>query len=448
VKNRVVVKAPPGSGLRDIEGSWAPGIVQLIRVRRDPVGFGVARRARYGPIGGTRMLGATMVMASGAEAAEEVLVNKDKAFSNEGGWTLIIGPFFPRGLMLLDFDEHMEHRRIMQEVFTPTALRGYFARLGEVAQKSVAELAEGRLELYPYFKDLTLRIASEVFVNVDLSSDEYARLSTAFTDTVRAGTTLLRVRVPGSRYARGYRGRRYLEGFFREHLPAKRASEGSDLFSRLCRATTSDGQQFSDDDIVNHMIFVLMAAHDTTQIALTQFGYQLAKHPDWQARVHDEIASLPDELTYDDLNADRLPILDRVLRESLRLCPPVPAYPRRAVKDTQVAGRYIPEGTRVTVPALNNHFGNDVVWPRPAEFDPDRFLPDRLRQVHRFAWTPFGRGAHKCIGMYFAMHEIKLLYVHLLRRFELAVPAGYTAPMDYSALPLPKDGLPVTLVSR
>nr|WP_042376518.1 cytochrome P450 [Gordonia alkanivorans] len=448
MRNRVFVKAPAGSGLQSIEGSWAPSILQLIRLRRDPIRFGALRRKRFGPVGATRLLGAPMVMATGAQAAEEVLVNRDKAFSNGGGWNLVIGPFFPRGLMLLDFDEHRAHRRIMQEAFTPAALRGYFTRLDPVARAAADELAGGQVELYPYFKDLTLRIAAEVFVDVELTDEEYLRLATAFTDTVRAGTTLLRLRIPGSRYARGFAGRRYLEDFFTAHLPAKRAADGSDLFSRLCQATTDDGQRFSDDDVVNHMIFVLMAAHDTTQIALTQLGYQLARHPRWQQRVYDEIASLPQELTYDDLGADRLPVLDRVLRETLRMCTPVPGYPRRAVKDTAILGRYIPAGTRVTVPSLTNHNSNEQVWEHAETFDPDRFLPERFTQVHRFAWTPFGGGAHKCIGMYFAMREITLLYVHLLRRFELSVPSGYTAPMDYSALPIPTDGLPVTLTPR
>lgn len=445
MRQRTFIKAPQGSGLKDIHGDWTPGVWSLMQVRRDPFAFGARRRAKFGNVGAMRLLGANMVMAIGAEAAELVTVNRDKAFANGPGWNLIIGHFFNRGLMLLDFDEHRQHRHIMQEAFTPNALRNYFTRLDGLAAAAAADFPTGTVPMQPAFKNLSLRLAVDSFVAVEISDTEYRDLAAAFTDTVRAGTTLLRVKVPGGRYARGFTGRRHLEQFFRSHLPAKRATETNDLFSVLCHAT-ADGQRFTDDDIVNHMIFLLMAAHDTTTIALTQFAYRLAQHPAWQDKVVAEIASLPDNISYDDL--DQLPAMDMVLRESLRMCPPVPAYPRMTVKDTEILGHYVPKGTRVTVPALNNHLNPDW-WTNPMTFDPERFSEERRGEItHRFAWSPFGGGAHKCLGMYFAMREIKLIFVHLLRQYSMAVPAGYEAPMDYSALPTPKDQLPVTVTLR
>src|SRR3546814_16176819 len=102
-------------------------------------------------------------------------------------------------------------------------------------------------------------------------------LNKAFLATVRAATGVIRFGLPFTRWRAGLKGRRVLEDFFRRELPAKRASQGDDLFTRLCHARTEDGEQFSDDDIVNHMIFVLMAAHDTSTITLSNMVYQPAR---------------------------------------------------------------------------------------------------------------------------------------------------------------------------
>ena len=211
-------------------------------------------------------------------------------------------------------------------------------------------------------------------------------------------------------------------------------------------AESEEGQRFTDDDVVNHMIFVLMAAHDTSTITMTQMAYHLARHPEWQQRARDESDDLAGELGYDDLG--HLGTLDLVMRESLRLCPPVPSQPRTAVDDTSIGDYFIPAGTMVSVPQLANHRDPEI-YSEPDRFDPERFIPERAEDKrHRMAWAPFGGGVHKCIGLYFGQMEIKTIMHHLLRDYEWSVPRGYEMPMDYSALPVPKDRLPVTLWRR
>src|SRR3546814_18842079 len=104
-------------------------------------------------------------------------------------------------------------------------------------------------------------------------------LNKAFLATVRAATGVIRFGLPFTRWRAGLKGRRVLEAFFRRELPAKRASQIDDLFTRLCHARTEDGEQLSDDDISTHLIFVLMAAHDTRTITHTNKVYNLANPP-------------------------------------------------------------------------------------------------------------------------------------------------------------------------
>ncbi|MFC0313292.1 cytochrome P450 [Gordonia phosphorivorans] len=435
-----------GSDLRPVPVSERNGVLEILTMRRDPFDFSEKRLQQYGEVFAMNALGVRIVTAHGAEAASEILMNKDRAFANAPAWSYFIGPFFNRGIMLLDFDEHRHHRHILQQAFAPKVLKGYFDEMQPVIIDRVSKFPEGRVKLFEEFKELTLDIALEIFLGLELSKPEADRLNKAFIETVRAGVALVRKPVPGGRWWKGLRSRKILEDFFYKHIPAKRATATPDLFSVLCHAESDDGDTFTDEDVVNHMIFVLMAAHDTTTITMTQMAYRMAEHPEWQARARAQSMALNAELTYDDLAG--MTVIDGVMKESLRLCPPVPAQPRMAIKDTQVNGFFIPSGTMVTIPQLANH-RDPQYFSEPDVFDPTRFEPDRAEDKgHRMAWMPFGGGVHKCIGLYFGQMEIKTIMHNLLRDYEWSVPAGYRLPMDYSALPVPKDKLPVTLVRR
>lgn len=442
----ILARPPEGSGLKPVRG--APGIPLIgstIQVMRDPFGVSRKRYAQFGPITWGWLLGLRVVTAQGPEAAEAVLVNKDKAFANGPAWTYFIGPFFNRGIMLLDFEEHLHHRRIMQQAFNKPRLRSYMDAMAPSIEKGIAAWRprEG-FKVYDHMKQLTLDLGTDVFMGIELDRAEADRVNGAFIDAVRAGTAYVRFPVPGLRWHKGLKARKVLEEFFYRHLPAKRRDGGDDLFAALCQAETDDGHSFTDEDVVNHMIFALMAAHDTSTITMTTMAYYLARNPEWQDKVREESLALGKErLAFEDL--EKLVSLDLVMKEALRLVSPVPALPRRVVKDTSLLGFHVPKGTTVVVPTLTNHYMPEI-WPDPERFDPGRFAEDRREdKVHKYAWEPFGGGAHKCIGLHFAGLQIKSVLHQVLQHYRWSVPEGYEWPLDTTSLPSPKDGLPVRL---
>ncbi len=272
---------------------------------------------------------------------------------------------------------------------------------------------------------------------------EAGRLDRAFVDAVVGGQALVRADVPGGKWHRGLEGRRTLQRWLREQLPAKRAGDGDDLFSVLCRAESDDGERFSDEDVVNHMIFTMMAAHDTSTITTSMIGWHLARHPEWQDRVREESRALGKAaIGYDDLDA--LPALDLVFKEALRMHAPVGVLAREALVDTEVAGRFIPAGTRLML-APYPTMRMEPWWPEPDVFDPERFAPERLGDIPKDAWMPFGGHVHKCIGLHFGGMEVKAIMHQLLLRNRLTVPAGYEPVIDYGTGPFPADGLPIEL---
>jgi cytochrome P450 len=149
------------------------------------------------------------------------------------------------------------------------------------------------------------------------------------------------------------------------------------------------------------------------------------------------------ELTLESL--DNLTVLDLVIKEALRLTAPVPSMVRKTVKDTELLGHYVPKDTFVSVSPWFTHYMHEY-WTNPEQFDPERFADPRNEdKVHRYAWVPFGGGAHKCIGMYFGTQEVKTLVHHILRRYRWTTPPGYEVPWDLLSLPMPADGLPLQL---
>jgi cytochrome P450 len=240
-------------------------------------------------------------------------------------------------------------------------------------------------------------------------------------------------------------GRKVLEQFLYPRVPAKRASDGGDLFSALCHARAEeDGASFTDAEIVNHMIFLLMAAHDTTTITMTTMAYYLARNPDWQERCRAESRAVgTTRIGYEDLG--RLASLDLVMKECMRLVTAVPGIMRMTVKETEVLGYRIPAGTYVSVNMQGTHHLSEY-WPDPERFDPERFAEHRREdRVHRAAWIPFGTGVHKCIGLHFGGMQVKAAMHQLLLGHRWDVAVDYEMPIDWSSLPRPKDGLPVRL---
>lgn len=416
---------------------------------RDPLAMMQDQYDNYGPVSEIDFIGKRWTVLLGPDACEAALRNADKAFASGDGWGYLVGPFFDRGLMLLDFEEHHRHRRIMQSAFTRDRLEGYTAALQPAVAAGLAHWQpDAQFLAYPALKELTLDLATEVFMGgAQLASpDELDRVNQAFIACVQSATSLIRANVPGTRWGRALRGRRLLEEFFGRHLEAKRSAPGDDLFSVLCHLETDDGERFSDADIVNHMIFLLMAAHDTSTITVSTVMQQLGQHPEWQQRCREEALALPENPTLAEL--DGLVAIDQVMKESLRLVPPVPVLARKTVKPTEIMGQHIPADRLVAVMVHLSHHLPDL-WKDPERFDPERFADDRRDdKVHRYAWEPFGGGVHKCIGMFFAGAEVKTILVHLLRQYEWTVDTAYRAPMSYTSLPFPKDGQPVRLTRR
>ncbi|MGC5255227.1 cytochrome P450 [Gordonia sp. DT218] len=406
--------------LRPVCGRRGIPLSSTIRLRRDPTGLAESLRAEFGDIALTSALGHDVVVAQGPEAAWQLVRDPDRAFANAPVYGFALGGLFERGILLMDHAEHHAHRRIMQEAFTRENLSKYQRTMQPIIVSAVDRLpVDDDVDMRVWLKALALDISLQIFVGTALTQDQADRINRSFVELIEAASALVRLPVPGLRWRRGHTAKQVVDDFFGDLLPTRRSDPGPDLMSALCSARSPDGQLLTDREVIDHMRFMLFAAHDTATIAMTSMAYQLGRHPEWQQRVRDEAMALPEHPDHSDL-AD-MASMDLVMREALRLRPPVPVIPRAALRDTSLCGYHIPEGTFVISLIGANHRRSDV-WSEPDQFDPERFCPDRAEdRSHRMAWMPFGGGAHKCIGMHFARVEAFTVLHDMVRRFSWTV---------------------------
>jgi cytochrome P450 len=412
----------------------------------NPLEHGQYLRERYGDVVMQQAGRMKLVHMFGADAVQLCLRNPDQLFSNKKAWDLIIGRIFPNGLMLRDGDDHRYHRRLMQAGFKSKAMQGYFQQM----TPQIAEALDGwgesvptNLLAYPAFKQMTLDLAATIFLGMDLGAGA-RKVNKAFEATVAASMPRIPVALPGTVLYRGIRAREFMCRFFMSQIDGKRSSDDEDLFALLCRAVDEDGNRYTDQEIVDHMIFLMMAAHDTTTSTLTSMVYLLARYSAWQERLREEAMALGAEpVSYDKLSA--MTQMDWVIKETLRLYPPLSTLPKFSNQPFEHAGYLIPADAMIITYPIHTHY-MDEYWTNPTQFDPERFSPERAEQKrHAYSWVPFSGGAHMCIGLHFADMQIKLVMDQILKRYRFSVPEGYEMPVQQSPISKPRDQLPIIL---
>ena len=222
---------------------------------------GPVLKSGYGPLSVTALFG--------PEANQIVLQNRDDIFSSRQGWGFIIDHVFPGAIMSMDGEQHRYQRRIMNHAFKKPSLVSYLGHMNPHIDAGVRDWrASNRFLVFNSVKQLTLDLATRVFMGIELGEDADS-INHAFIDAVKASIAPIRFSLPGTAYRRGVEGRATLVRMFNELMPRKRAERSPDFFSEFCHTVTESGERYTDSEIVDHMAFLMMAAHDTTTSTLT-----------------------------------------------------------------------------------------------------------------------------------------------------------------------------------
>ena len=218
----------------------------------------------------------------------------------------------------------------------------------------------------------------------------------------------------------------YLQGVVKEIIKSRRQqglTARKDLLHLMMVAseeTTAEGvSKLSDEEIVAQSMIFLLAGYETSSNTLAFTLYHLAVNPDVQDKLRTEIKEAIESNAKKPLYdvAQNIEYLDYVIMEAQRLCPPAAQVNRECCEDYDLNGIQIPAGTEIIIPIYALHHDPDA-WEDPEKFDPERFRSPAKDTRHAFQFLPFGAGPRNCIGMRFALLEIKVALVRILMKYK------------------------------
>ncbi|XP_032663022.1 cytochrome P450 4C1-like isoform X2 [Odontomachus brunneus] len=189
--------------------------------------------------------------------------------------------------------------------------------------------------------------------------------------------------------------------------------------------TSDEGKKFTRNEIIDEINTIVGAGTDTTAIALNFIIFMLANFPEIQQKVYEELLEIydtqdPKSVPVDFKDLQHMNYLECIIKETLRLFPPVPLIGRQLNEDLQIGGYTLPKGADILITILTLH-RNEKYWPKALTFDPDRFLPENMTNIHPYSYITFSNGPRNCIGAKYAMISMKILIATLLRTYILKV---------------------------
>jgi cytochrome P450 len=351
-------------------------------------------------------------------------------------------------------------RRTAAPLFRPADLTSLVPAMSAAAEGQLARWTEspgGTVQAIDRdMTETTFRVISATMVAgaADRDAAEILRSSDQALSTISWDIAAAMLRLPGwlwypGKYKRRRAGAR-LRAAVAAILAHRRAQglQGDDLLARLAHARDPEtGAPMSEKQLIDNLVTFLVAGHETTAKALTWTLYLLARAPDWQQRVRDEVVLVAARQSIEAEHLDRLVVTRAVLEEAMRLYPPAPVMTRQAASAMELGGRQVPARANIIIPIFAVH-RHRRLWDDPDRFDPERFLPERRAKIARTQFMPFGFGPRTCIGASFAMMEAAAILATLVRGAEFEWD-GRHLPEPLSRVTLrPKGGMPLRVWSR
>ena len=353
------------------------------------------------------------------------------------------------GLFDVNGDEHRRHRRLLQPAFAKTRIDAYRDDMVALTGRMLDAWREGEeRDVHADMTELTLRVATKTLFGEDAGERgvELARMMQAWLITMFAPAALLRLDIRGLPYARWLDLTRRIDDETTALLRDKRktvaarakdGTVGADMLSMLIAARDTDGSALDEDELVGHTGVIFAAGHETSTNALAWTLFLLAEHPQVADDLVDELASVLHGEAPTVENLGKLPFLDAVVKESMRVLPPVPLHPRVVTEDTELGGHFLPVQTELFLSIFHMHH-DPAIFETPNRFDPRRWA--KIKPTV-YEYNPFSAGPRMCIGAAFAMMEIKVALAMTLQRFRVERLAGTRTDRRVAITMAPKHGM-------
>jgi cytochrome P450 len=418
---------------------------------RAPLEFAQQIARRYGDLACTRFGSRTLIWLNHPRLIEEVFVGQHRACIKDPTTRQLI-PLLGNGLLTSDGDAWRKQRRLAAPALQPKRIASYANTMTECTERFASSLRDDELrDIHADIMRVTLEIVGRTLLGFDtrrdaqLVSDALEDVITFFDKSLFSplGLVLSRVRLPVK--VRFERALRALDGVVAHIIERARTDKQADyMLAQLMAAQDAEdgtGERMTDRQLRDEAMTMLLAGHETTALTITYALYSLAKQPACEARVRAELDSLGGAPPVSS-DLERMPYLDAVVRETLRLYPPAWIFGREIVSGFALGGYELAAGMELVVSPFALH-RDPRFFREPDRFMPERWLDDGRAPPPRYAYIPFGAGPRSCIGNHFAKLEAALVLASLLQHVRLQVVPGYQLHLNPVITMRPKGGLPV-----
>lgn len=418
---------------------------QALQMRADHHGLIHRAMLTCGDYARLKLLTARALVISCPAGARTVLQTDAARYDKQNHGYRQVARVLGDGLFTADGPRWRDNRVVLQPFFTQATLTHYASKMRRHAEQLAGALQDGPVAVDEAMVALTLRILGDCLFDEDfepyvpLMLEEFGTILEIVNERVVNHVPFVdALNVPKER--RFQRSLARFDGAVRELVdkaladPARAASQTSMIHALVAHETTRDPTNVRDQ-----VITLMFAGHETSAVALQWVFYALATHPAWRERVEAEVDASPE--------GAELPVLTRVIQETLRLYPPVWIVTRRIQEDVEIDGIAVRAGTLILVSPFTIH-RNPAIWEDPDTFDPDRFLPERVASHEKGQYIPFGMGKRACVGARMAMLELTTLVAALVRSVRLDLPPGARVTIASSLTLRPEGGLTMVCTRR
>ena len=396
----------------------------LEEFRTDPIGLMQRVRDECGDVGWFQLVDKHVILLSGAGANEFFFRSSDEDLDQAEAYPFMT-PIFGKGVV---FDASPERRAEMlhNSALRGEQMKGHAATIEGEVKKMVANWGEeGEIELLDFFAELTIYTSTACLIGLKFREQLDRRFAEYYHELERGTDPLCYVDpyLPIESFQRRDEARVKLVALVQEIMNQRQANPPKDKADRdmldvLVSIKDEDGNlRFSADEVTGMFISLMFAGHHTSSGTSSWTLIELIRHPDVYAEVLAEIEELyadGQEVSFHALRS--IPKLDNVVKETLRLHPPLFMLMRVALRDWEYDGYAIPKGTHLIASPTVTHRIPDL-FKDPDRFDPDRYASGREEDKRPFAFQAFGGGSHKCLGNAFALLQIKTIFAILMRKF-------------------------------
>jgi cytochrome P450 family 135 len=398
-----------------LPGSKAPSFVQAARYVRDPLGFLVRYRERYGDVFSVRFpFFGRIVYVADPQLVKDVFTGSPAVFhAGEANATMLEPALGPNSVLTLDDEPHLRQRKLLLPPFHGERVRRYGELIEAATRRDMETWPVGEpFALRAHTQRITLEVILQAVFGIrdEARIERAARLIDAFSERV---TTIVRFPLlrrdlgPGSPWRRFVRAREALDAFIYEEVALRRAEaeseERDDVLSLLLRARHEDGSPMSDAELRDELVTVVGAGHETTATGLAWAMERLLRNPQALGRLRESLARGHGDY------------LEATVKETLRARPVIIDVARRLTAPATIGGHRLPAGSFV-VPAIAAVHLREDLYPDPQQFRPERFLEGK---ADTYAWIPFGGGIRRCVGAAFAEFEMRIILREFVTRAAL-----------------------------